>query len=138
VHDAPEAEQSRRELVAWLVALRQAHPGAPVFLLGFSQGAMLTIATLLTEPQLLDGAVLCSGRTLPELVGRTPPVPQRPPVLLFHGRSDARLPFTDALLTERTLTAAGFTPELHPFDGGHEIPPEVVATTAQWLHAHLP
>lgn len=133
VHDAAAAESARQRLVASLRSLRgepTIEPGR-VTLLGFSQGAMMSEAVALTEPGLVSRVVLIGGRTLPEL--RPAPATQRPSVLLLHGTKDERVPYDNALETERVLRGAGYDVTFRSFDAGHAVTPEMVAAIRAWL-----
>jgi phospholipase/carboxylesterase len=102
VHDGPQAETARRAIVRFLEELKR-RPGVDaerVFLLGFSQGAILGISVALTEPGLVRGVVAVSGRTLPELAERK----ATGEVLVLHGTRDTRLPYALAENSREVLT----------------------------------
>ncbi|HEV2582865.1 MAG TPA: alpha/beta fold hydrolase, partial [Ktedonobacteraceae bacterium] len=64
-----QAEQSRQLLIDFIgqaVATYGANP-RQVYLMGFSQGAIMSASVALTRPDLVAGAVLMSGRILPEI-----------------------------------------------------------------------
>lgn len=134
VHDAAEAERSRVRIVEFVRAL-QADPsidGERITLLGFSQGAILSEAVALTEPGLISGAVLISGRTLPEVkpvAGAT----RRPRVLVLHGTRDTVLPYENGVTTNEVLTSAGYDVEFKAFDAAHEISGPMVEAMRAWL-----
>lgn len=134
VHDVAEAERSRVRIVEFVRALKQdpAIDGERITLLGFSQGAILSEAIALTEPELISGAVLISGRTLPELK----PVPgakTRPHVLVLHGRRDTVLPYENGVTTKDVLSNAGYEVEFRSFDAAHEITEPMVEAMRTWL-----
>jgi phospholipase/carboxylesterase len=141
-HDPAEAEAARQDVVRFLQGLRKNPELDPsrVYLLGFSQGAMMSLSVALTEPELIRGAVIASGRTLPEIAarvrGRTFPKP--PDILLLHGIQDARLPFSNALETEAVLQKSGFEPDFRSYDAGHEINLPMRAAIGTWLRDELP
>ncbi|HET7457739.1 MAG TPA: hypothetical protein VFJ74_08785, partial [Gemmatimonadaceae bacterium] len=65
--DPAEAEEGLRTLAEFVPAAARAY-GADeraVYLAGFSQGAIMSLALLLTAPELVAGAALMSGRILP-------------------------------------------------------------------------
>ena len=51
-----------------------------------------------------------------------------PRIFISHGRNDRVLPFSGAERIVATLTGAGYDVAFHPFDGEHEVPPEVLST----------
>lgn len=134
-HDVAAAESSRARIVEFVRALKLEAGVDPerVTLLGFSQGAMLSEAVAMTEPSLVSGVVLISGRTLPELkpVAST----KRPRVLLMHGTRDPLLPYAGAVQTNEVLRSAGYEVDFRSFDARHEVSAEMVAATRSWLGA---
>jgi len=135
VHDVAAAETSRARIVEFVRALKL-EPGvdpARVTLLGFSQGAMLSEAVAMTEPELVFAVVLISGRTLPEL--KPTPSAKRARVLLLHGTRDPLLPYAGAVQTNEVLLAAGHDVDFRSFDARHEINGDMVAATRSWLAA---
>ena len=55
------------------------------------------------------------------------------PVLQSHGRQDMVLPFTPSQWLRDMLEANDFTVEFIPFNGGHEIPMEVLSAFVRTL-----
>jgi phospholipase/carboxylesterase len=55
------------------------------------------------------------------------------PVFMSHGRTDNILPFDLAERLHADLVAAGLVVMFVPFDGGHEIPEEVVTALGAFL-----
>ena len=76
VHDSAGAEASRQKVVASLKALRARTDR--LSLLGFSQGAILSLSIALTEPRLVDDVIAISGRTLDEVSARSTQCPLAP------------------------------------------------------------
>jgi phospholipase/carboxylesterase len=78
--------------------------------------------------------VLLSGTTVDE-AGWEAGLPARRglPVFISHGRADVILPFAVADRLRHKLVAAGLRVHWQPFDGGHEIPAEVVAALNLFL-----
>lgn len=134
VHDAAEAERSRVRIVEFVRALREDSgiDADRITLLGFSQGAILSEAIALTEPELISGAVLISGRTLPELKPAAG-VKMRPRVLVLHGTRDAVLPNENGVKTNEVLTRAGYEVEFKSFDAAHEVTGPMVEAIRAWL-----
>lgn len=134
VHDVAEAERSRVRIVEFVRALKgdASIDAERITLLGFSQGAILSEAVALTEPGLISGAVLISGRTLPELkpvAGAT----RLPRVLVLHGTRDTVLPYENGVTTNEVLTSAGYDVEFKSFDAAHEVTGPMVEAMRTWL-----
>ena len=93
--DPGQVLASRDRLLGFVEEAVAAHraDAERVFLLGFSQGAMISLAAGLARPELIRGVVAHSGRLLPEAVPEPPPAAlARLEVLLLHGRSDEVVP----------------------------------------------
>lgn len=106
-----------------------------VVLAGFSQGAILSVASAATSRRGPPAAIVAlSGRLLPGMhreLHRLRDVP----VLVSHGRADPIIPFARGEAMARQLEAAGARVTFVPFDGGHEIPPVVVDRVVEFLGA---
>lgn len=138
VHDVAAAESSRARIVEFVRALKL-EPGVDadrVTLLGFSQGAILSEAVAMTEPELVSAVVLMSGRTLPEL--KPAASTKRPRVLLLHGTKDPLLSYAGAVQSNQVLGSAGYDVDFRSFDARHEVTPEMVSATRSWLAADRP
>lgn len=101
--------------------------GGPIVLGGFSQGAMLSADIAFQTDQDLAALVLIGGTTVNEAawVERFPGR-RRLPIFIAHGRQDGVLPFAIAERFAQKLTSAGLNVTWFPYDGGHNIPSEVI------------
>jgi phospholipase/carboxylesterase len=134
---------ARTRLTAWLDALVPAHGLDParVYLLGFSQGAVMA-AGLLLDPAGLAvrpaGAVLLSGY-LP--LDQHPPVAADAlagvPVFVGHGRQDPLIPVEFGRHARDTLTGFGATVTYREYPIPHTIGETELADIAAWLTARL-
>lgn len=94
---------------------------------GFSQGAMVSMETLLMMSPKLDALVLLSGTLVNEAKWRPLYAAHKGlPVFIAHGRTDHVLPFALAERMAQQLETAGLKVTWFPFEGGHEIPGEVI------------
>ena len=105
-----------------------------VVLGGFSQGAMLTTDLALRVEESSAGLMILSGTLLNESewsanVSRRMGLP----IFQSHGRSDPILPYAQALALQKLLQDAKLPVSFHAFEGGHEIPPQVLRRSALWL-----
>jgi len=105
-----------------------------VVLGGFSQGAMVASDVAFRSTTRLSALVLLSGTPVDEASWRRGYAARRGlPVFIAHGRDDAVLPFSGSERMQRDLAASGLRVTWVPFDGGHEIPAEVVIALNQFL-----
>ena len=61
------------------------------------------------------------------------PRPTKPRFLLSHGRQDPVVPFASGTRAKELLDEHGYPVTWRPFDGGHEIPPPVLAEVERFL-----
>jgi phospholipase/carboxylesterase len=138
--DADQAEASR-ELLATFVAETVARHGADpgrVFLLGFSQGAILALGLSLARPDLVRGAVAHSGRLLPVFLSgaAAPEALSGLEVLLQHGSDDDVVPVERGREARDLLAPLlGERASYREYDLGHSISEESLADAAAWLAA---
>lgn len=138
----PQQLASSRRLVAETIAAAVAEVDADpqqVYLLGFSQGAIMSLCVAMTEPELLAGVVALSGRIPPEaqpwLV--TPERTTGLPIFLAHGRADSIIPFSWAERAKATLEQQGVALTYKPNAMGHTVSAETLRDLAAWLTARL-
>jgi phospholipase/carboxylesterase len=98
-------------------------PSQQWIIAGFSQGAGVAIDTAVEEPRF--GALASFSPCLSVLRGE---LPKREGlrILLAHGRSDDVCPLEESRSLARVLAAAGKPAQYVEFEGGHEMPPEVL------------
>jgi phospholipase/carboxylesterase len=107
---------------------------ASVALVGFSQGAMLSIDVALAGAPRVDRVIAMSGVLLQDSVAAlTTPRGEGPRFLLSHGRQDPVVPFASGARAKELLEKHGFAVTWRPFDGGHEIPQQVLAEVERFL-----
>jgi len=141
VHVPEQAESSRRLLVQFITEAVTAF-GADarrVYLMGFSQGAILSEAVALTAPVQVAGAVLMSGRTLPEVAAHhaAPEALAGLPLLVIHGTEDTVLSLRYGHETRDLLQTLPVALTYHEYPMAHTISNESLADAAAWLTAQL-
>ena len=96
---------------------------------GFSDGASYALSLGLANADLFTHIIAFS----PGFLVPTPRV-GAPHVYLSHGLTDTVLPIdqTTRRIAPR-LHAANITTEVHEFDGGHTVPPEIAEDAVRWL-----
>jgi phospholipase/carboxylesterase len=136
-----QAEASRKTLITFLKEAITAYGADPrqVYLMGFSQGAIMSASVALTQPELVAGAVLMSGRILPEI---------RPliasdeelsgfPFLVVHGTADMVLPITHGRASREFLSALPVDLTYYEYPMGHEVSQESPRDVTAWLTKQL-
>jgi phospholipase/carboxylesterase len=129
------------ELIGGLVAGVAGQTGADprrVYILGFSQGAILTLALAARAPELLAGVVPLSGYLDPETMPASGPASLNGlPILQMHGTYDDVIPVAAAHMTRDLLGQTGARHEYHEYPIGHGIHPEGLRVIQGWLTARL-
>ena len=139
--DADEARAGIDRAVAFLdeaVAALGADPQR-VFLAGFSQGGIVSLAAMLTAPEKVAGVVCMSGRLPPEIVplAAAPERLRGKPVLIVHGTRDETLGVDYGRRAAEILAGLPLAVEYHELDIGHTTSPESIALVDAWLAARL-
>lgn len=103
---------------------------------GFSQGAMLATELYLRAPENPKGLVIMSG-TLLHADELRPLVTQRADQSFYmsHGERDDVLSVQGARRLETLLTQGGMKGRLITFNGGHEIPMNVLQGVGQYINS---
>ena len=110
-------------------------PAGQVYLLGFSQGAIMAYDVALTHPAQVRGVLAFSGRMLAESRQHHAPASEIQQVQFFlsHGRHDDKLPAYYADEAVDFLKTVGIVPRYESFEGGHEVSASGLAAARQWL-----
>ena len=107
-----------------------------VYLVGFSQGAIMSYEVGLRHSDAVGGIAALSGRILPVLKSELKADAKRQPLAIFigHGTADKRLPFNDGTEANSLLQSLSLKPEFHAYQGvGHNISPEEMQDLSAWL-----
>ena len=112
---------------------------ASVFIAGFSQGGIMSLAALLTAPTRFAGAVSMSGRLLPEVLPHAAPAGELSgkPVLIVHGEDDPKLGIHLARWAREQLERLPLVVEYRELPMAHEINAESLETVTVWLTRQL-
>ncbi len=107
-----------------------------VYLVGFSQGAIMSYEVGLRHPEAVGGIAALSGRILPVLKAELKPDEKRQKLAIFigHGTKDPRLPYVDGTAADSLLQKLSLKPEFHGYEGlGHNISAAEIADLDAWL-----
>lgn len=129
--DYQQAEGSRRVIKRFIAAL----PKLPTVIAGFSQGGIMSSSLGLTEPELVKGFALLSGRMLREIEPQIASAERLRSMSAFiaHGNRDGILPIDWANEADAWLKRIDVAHETHFYDMAHEIVPEELDDFSQWL-----
>jgi len=141
VIEAGEAEGSRLVLLRLIDELVAAYAldAGKVYLMGFSQGAIMSLGLALTAPEKVAGVVAMSGRILPEILPRVASADRLRglPIFIAHGTEDAVLPIAHGRAARETLSRLGVSLDYREYPMGHEISDESLGDISRWLGGEL-
>jgi phospholipase/carboxylesterase len=130
--DEAQAEQSRARLTTFIDEAKALYGASKVFLVGFSQGAIMSAGVLLREPAMMDGAVLMSGR-LPQVAMNAGKALHARPVLITHGTYDEVLPVQFGREANTLLAGLGLDVTYLEYPIGHQVSEESLEAVDAWL-----
>ena len=140
MRDVVEIRQSR-DLISDLVAAQIDDGIAPenVFLVGFSQGAVMAIDMALRHPVRLGGVVALSGYVVhPDaLAAERHEANHRIPIFLAHGIRDRILSIEIGRENQRVLSGMGYDVEYHEYDTAHRVSSDETRDIRAFLHRHM-
>tara|TARA_Y100000782_G_C10184180_1_gene265521 strand:+ start:3064 stop:3783 length:720 start_codon:yes stop_codon:yes gene_type:complete len=132
-----QAENSKQALLQFIdevVAKYNADP-KQVYLMGFSQGAIMSLSIGLTHPEKVAGIAPFSGRTLQETRDQIQPGTDYSQLRVFlaHGTIDNMLPFHYANESKALLDELEINTTFKSYPIGHGISMEEFTDFQQWL-----
>ena len=140
LRDPVEVQQSR-DLISDLIAAQLDDGVAPenIFLVGFSQGAVMSVDTALRYPVRLGGIVSLSGYVVhpDRLEAELTEANRRIPIFLAHGTRDQILSIDVGRENHRILTGMGYDVEYHEYDTAHRVSSEETRDIRAFLHRHM-
>ena len=138
--DPVEVQRSRAEINALIDGqLADGIPAENIFLVGFSQGAVMSVDTALRYPQRLGGIVSLSGYVVhPDfLAEERSEANLRIPIFLAHGTRDAILSIEVGRENQRVLTGMGYDVEYREYDTAHRVSSQETRDIRAFLHRHM-
>jgi phospholipase/carboxylesterase len=139
--DESPATDGRDRLATFLAAAPARFPIDParIFLLGFSQGAALSLYVALSRPTLVAGAAILSGRLMPMVAAEVGTGDSLAGKRFFvaHGLYDDVLPVTQGRAIRDLLATLPVSLSYREYPMGHTISPESLDALSDWLTAQL-
>ena len=106
-----------------------------VYLMGFSQGAMMSLALLFTHPETLAGVVSMSGALPYEALDEVDETSKWNgfPVMVVHGVFDAVIPIAEARATRQYLKQLNTQLDYREYPMSHQISDDSLDDVCGWL-----
>jgi phospholipase/carboxylesterase len=137
----PEQVASALETIDHFIdEIRFAYPIDPqrLFLLGFSQGGLLSMCYALTHPARIAGVIAQSGY-LPSHINLeiNEADVKNKPFILIHGEHDTLIPIEWGRASRDQLQKLGVDLAYHEFQMGHSVSIDSLEVISAWLEKHL-
>lgn len=136
-------EAASRMLAAQAVASAAQQLAVPlhrVVVGGFSQGGIMALSLLLTQPTLMQAAMVMHSRLLPEVLPLAAPAAslQGKHLWVSHGLQDAVIPLASARQIRDHASTLPLALTYQEFPGAHEIRPAELVSAMEWLGQTMP
>jgi phospholipase/carboxylesterase len=139
--DPEEVESGRRLIHKFLGEVIEAYECDPnaVYLMGFSQGAMMSLSVALIYPGSAAAVVAMSGRILPQTLQliADKDVLAGMPIFVAHGSRDMLIPISQGRDTRAKLSELPVDLTYREYDMGHEISYDSLKDITEWLKERL-
>jgi phospholipase/carboxylesterase len=133
-----QAEAARVTILEFIESLKKNldFDEKQVYLMGFSQGGIMSYSVALTEPEKIKGIAVLSGRLLPEVKPLVADEKRLAKLKIFvsHGKQDQVLHFPFATEAVDYLKSKGLNPDFHQYDEGHTVNQQMLDDVIKWLH----
>ena len=134
VFDEDDLRRRVDDLVRFVAEAREAYNLAAPLAVGFSNGANIAAAMLLTRPEVLAAAVLL--RAMPPFQRPPPTRLEGKPILMLSGNADPLVPEVSARRLAETFEEAGADLEHHVLPAEHGLGATDFKITSRWLDCH--
>jgi len=137
--DQPEIGNSRNLIVKFIDGLTTKYNADKrnVYIIGFSQGAMMSYEVGLYNPDKVKGIAPLSGRIFSSVrqnIKNASPQMKQLKVFIAHGTVDNRINVAEGKAANSYLKNMGLKPEYHEYAGmGHTISNDVLRDLVKWL-----
>ena len=137
--DYSAAEEARLQFISFVkdIIAEYQPAGNKVFLMGFSQGAVMSYMTAFSEPELLHGVIACSGQ-LPETRPRDEHSISNLPFLVLHGLYDDILPIEKGRASNEWLQQHVDDLTYSEYPIAHQIADKGIELIHSWLEKRVP
>jgi len=133
-----QAEKARKEIIRFIDDLKtvEEFDQDQVYLMGFSQGGIMSYSVALTEPEKVKGIAVMSGRLLPEVKPLVVSEDRLKKLKIFvsHGKQDPVLQYGYAEDALAYLKSKELQPDFHTYNEVHTINRQMLADVTSWLN----
>ena len=137
VYRSADVERGHESITTYIREVTEQYGIDPeqIYLMGFSQGAIMSYYTLWSSPELIGGIIALSGRLLSEIdvVGIDQWRYNKKRVFIGHGTEDRVMPVSASELTSGFVRDIGLEPTVRYYPIGHTISQAEMADIVEWL-----
>lgn len=137
--DIPQAKESIQRIHAFIESMQEKYQADPAktFLLGFSQGAILSYALSFQYPNKIPYVIALSGYINTELLPTEFPNNITTSYYCSHGTVDQVLPIDWARKSKGFMEAKGIAHQYEEFPVGHGVNPQNFYNFKNWIEKRL-
>ena len=137
--DLKEAKESVDKIAVFIDEIKQKYHTNPekTFLLGFSQGAILSYSLSFFHPNKVQNVIALSGYINKELLPTSISKEIKTDYYSSHGSVDQVLPVTWARESKPFLDNLGFNSEYSEYPVGHGVAPQNFFSFKKWIEKRL-
>lgn len=137
--DEEAAQHSLAALLKTVEAIKEQLQPEQLFMLGFSQGTIMSFGVALHRPELISGVIGFSGRLTDNFIPQKPNYPayRKLPIFQTHGVMDPVIPVLLGRKAHEKLQGFGFLTTYKEYSFAHEISMGCLQDAIHWLNGHL-
>ncbi|WP_299679478.1 alpha/beta hydrolase [uncultured Tenacibaculum sp.] len=135
--DTKQASESVDKIAAFIDEIQAKYNTNKTFLLGFSQGAILSYGLSLRYPNKVQHVVALSGYLLEDLIPKEISESITTDYYISHGIVDQVIPFDWAKKTPDFLNKLNLQNEFHEYPVGHGVAPQNFYSFKDWIDKRL-
>ena len=130
----PDFHAAADQIALFIASLPGLYGADPerIYLMGFSQGAAASLATVMFHPGCVKGVALLVGFAPEQVDGVSAAALEHLPVYMAIGREDDTVPYERAKIGADLLAAAGANLTLVEMNTGHKLNAEGMRTLRAW------
>jgi len=135
IYNSEEAEKSRNIILQFIDQIKTKYHAKDVYLMGFSQGAIMSYSVALTNPEKVNGIVALSGRILTDikpLIANQSKL-EKLPIFIGHGTNDQTLPIFNGKAASAQCTNLHIPITYKEYSMGHEISQQEFIDIIEWF-----
>ena len=128
-----DVERSTSMLVELIERVQERWPKAPrPFVIGFSQGGVMSMSLAARAPEQIQGAVVIAGYLVPGDLSPQGPVDDTS-MLVIHGKRDSVVRFGEGREAAQRFSDNGYNTKFVAHSGGHYLPGKLHGLVRRWL-----